>query len=185
MTLLFVADTSQTGYSNNFIFGESELKGNGVTSGKLVHSDGTVRLTDDKTGEVHGEVYSITDDLLKTLDKMEGVEQGEGPVVTRNKIDVKLVSEIEGVESKNVKAEAFISKDLSTEWEVIPSGRAQDEVAPDGDTPSDGDNDSDESECYKEKGNTHPQCEITGVSGFLNLLSESDGPEPAAKKQKQ
>jgi len=74
-TLVFVYGSLKKGYSNHEVLDDSTFIGDHVTDEKYTMlSMGAFPCVDDGgVAAIHGEVYAVTDEILKNLDILEGV----------------------------------------------------------------------------------------------------------------
>jgi gamma-glutamylcyclotransferase (GGCT)/AIG2-like uncharacterized protein YtfP len=76
--LVFVYGTLRRGGSNDFRMAGAEFVAQGTITGRMYRIDWYPGLVlDDAGDEIHGDVYSVTSDLLSALDIFEGLSAGE------------------------------------------------------------------------------------------------------------
>ena len=68
---MFVYGTLRSGYGNHRLLEGSILEGRGVIPGRL-YVCGLPYYKNEGTGDVHGELYRVTDETLRRLDALEG-----------------------------------------------------------------------------------------------------------------
>ena len=72
--LVFVYGTLMSGLPNNYLLGTSEFIGKAITKNKMLLTADCIPFLNDliEDSNIEGEVYSVTEDVLATLDKLEG-----------------------------------------------------------------------------------------------------------------
>ncbi|KAJ9467652.1 hypothetical protein DIPPA_07945 [Diplonema papillatum] len=159
--LLFVCNDYQTPYCNNMILQDCTYVGRGKTANKysLLFNDGEVRLAEKPVSVVHGEVWRLADAKLASMDAVEGVaslekrtepaaeeEQAADPFGVARAVVKVLVTEEGAEDEKEVPCFAYVTQPCEEldDWTPVKSGMVQAVIAPDKDTPSEGDDASGE-----------------------------------------
>lgn len=72
--LVFVYGTLMSGLPNNYLLSTSEFIGKAITKNKMLLTAEGIPFLNDliEDSNIEGEVYSVTEDVLATLDKLEG-----------------------------------------------------------------------------------------------------------------